>query len=62
MDECLNATIHQCHQNATCNNNDGGFSCDCNRGYVGNGTYCDGKCSVNLNLSFYLLFEDPYRR
>ena len=42
IDECTNAT-HNCHYNATCTNLDGSFNCTCDPGYMGNGTYCEGK-------------------
>ena len=31
-----------CHTNATCLDRDGGYDCECNDGYNGNGTHCDG--------------------
>ena len=44
VDECTNGT-HNCHNNANCTNVNGSFSCNCNPGYKGNGTYCQGKIS-----------------
>ncbi len=41
IDECADE-IDNCHDNATCNNNDGSFNCTCTSGYTGNGTYCEG--------------------
>ena len=36
-----------CDGNATCTNNIGSFTCECNEGYTGNGTdTCDGMFSV----------------
>ena len=32
-----------CHDNATCIDREGGYDCQCNNGYTGNGTHCDGK-------------------
>ena len=29
-----------CHDNATCTDNDGSYTCACNNGYTGNGTHC----------------------
>ena len=47
IDECTTsnpATQHQCHENATCNDEDGSYTCMCNVGYTGNGfDICDGK-------------------
>ena len=42
MDEC-SLSIDNCHENATCINNDGSFLCTCDSGYTGNGTLCQGK-------------------
>ena len=40
-DEC-NTTNHGCHVNASCNNFDGSYFCQCNQGFSGNGTNCNG--------------------
>ena len=40
--ECTLGT-HNCHNNATCTNTDGSFTCACNTGYTGNGVTCSGK-------------------
>ena len=42
VDECLNGT-NSCHKNAICTNADGSFNCTCNPGFMGNGTYCQGR-------------------
>ena len=42
VDECRLGT-HNCSVNAGCTNTAGGFTCACNEGYFGNGTWCDGK-------------------
>ena len=39
INECVNNT-HNCDENAQCTDNIGSFSCDCNFGYSGNGTFC----------------------
>ena len=31
-----------CHNNATCLDRDGGYGCECDGGYSGNGTSCEG--------------------
>ncbi|KAB7506886.1 Multiple epidermal growth factor-like domains protein 8, partial [Armadillidium nasatum] len=58
VDECM-LDMHDCHENATCVNTDGGFNCSCPRGFTGNGrTTCTrtcfemcvhGKCSGSPN-------------
>ena len=41
INECTNS-IHGCHQNATCTNSIGSFTCTCNEGFDLNGTSCVG--------------------
>ena len=41
IDDCTNET-NSCHEKATCENVPGGFTCDCVKGYDGNGTLCTG--------------------
>ena len=45
IDECMNH-MDDCHQNASCRNNNGSFSCSCNSGFTGNGTDCEGMFKV----------------
>ena len=40
--ECTLRT-HNCHNNATCTNTNGSFSCACDTGYSGNGVTCTGR-------------------
>ena len=46
INECVEG-IHDCNQNATCNNTEGSFTCSCNTGYTGNGSSCMGKLICN---------------
>ena len=46
--------MDDCHDNATCNNNNGSYSCNCNSGYTGNGTYCQGMYKVVDKLQIFL--------
>ena len=39
IDECTTGQ-DSCHSNATCSNNVGSYSCQCNSGFSGNGTVC----------------------
>jgi hypothetical protein len=49
IDEC-SVGSHNCHDNATCEDIDGSFTCTCKAGYSGDGTDCQGECFL-LNLS-----------
>lgn len=42
IDEC-NRNTSLCDQYATCINVPGSYSCQCDSGFTGNGTICDGK-------------------
>ena len=39
IDECVSSP---CHPNATCTNENGTFTCECDTGYTGNGYSCQG--------------------
>ena len=38
MNECL---TNPCHDQATCNNNEGSYLCTCQKGFTGDGRNCD---------------------
>ena len=40
IDECLS---DRCHKNANCDNLPGSYNCTCLDGFVGNGSFCEGK-------------------
>lgn len=42
IDECAR-NQDRCHDNAACVNNDGGYTCQCKKGYRGDGFICDRK-------------------
>ena len=43
IDECQTGE-NNCHTGyATCSNTEGGFTCACNSGYIGDGVTCQGK-------------------
>ena len=41
IDECIGG-LHSCAETATCLNSDGSYKCECNAGYSGNGSTCNG--------------------
>ena len=41
IDECT--TESPCHANATCNNTEGSYICECNTGFSGDGFTCEGR-------------------
>ena len=45
VNEC---TSHDdiCHDNAACQNTQGGYTCSCNHGYIGDGFSCTGKLYI----------------
>ena len=51
VNECGNDTLHNCHDNATCVNTDGSFTCGCKDGFSGDGLICEGKDGMN-NFKF----------
>ena len=46
IDECLVKT-HKCHTKAICNDTQGSYHCNCELGYIGNGSFCENvdECS-----------------
>ena len=42
INECNNGEDNNCHENAICTNTNGSFTCQCQNGYTGNGTICNG--------------------
>ena len=42
VNECLGSNV-VCSSDATCNNVVGGYTCQCNTGFTGNGTICLGR-------------------
>ena len=43
VNECEDPGGNDCHQNASCTDTIGSYTCTCMMGYSGNGTYCEGK-------------------
>ena len=42
IDECSTG-INDCHVKASCTNTHGSFTCECQLGYAGNGSFCEGE-------------------
>ena len=42
INEC-ELNIHSCHEQATCTNSPGSYSCACNPGWTGDGFDCQGS-------------------
>ena len=44
INECPNGeNTHGCHENATCTDTDGSYTCMCDDGYTGDGFNCEGE-------------------
>ncbi|CAH3187437.1 unnamed protein product, partial [Porites lobata] len=50
INECT-ANVHNCDDNAFCNNTEGSYKCTCSPGYDGNGTSCTDikECTTNVH-------------
>ena len=56
MNECSNDSLNECHENATCSNIPGSYSCSCDSGYNddnGNGTICTGTLTQFIIHPFF---------
>ena len=53
VNECV---TNPCHDNATCTDNEGSYSCHCNNGFAGNGFNCTSKDNIIKFKSY------PYER
>lgn len=50
INECKTGEENECHTHATCNNTDGGHTCECNAFYKGDGTVCESEITI-ISLS-----------
>lgn len=61
IDECSSG--HRCHNNATCQNTVGSYTCTCVNGYTGDGINCTGtRCTDFENLISQFLLISVYKR
>ena len=49
INECT-SRADNCHNNATCTNNKGGFKCQCKAGFSGNGLQCPGMLCWRFHI------------
>ena len=47
FDECSSG-LNNCHADATCTNTDGGFSCECDSGFIGDGKDCTATTTQSI--------------
>lgn len=53
VDEC-GLGLHDCHKEAKCTNTQGSYSCQCKRGFIGDGKH---SCTRTLVfLTFYIIY------
>ena len=45
LDECASGD-HDCHKYGVCHNEIGSYTCHCQFGHVGNGTWCEGTNTI----------------
>ena len=45
---CISVCTDTCHDDAMCIDDGGGATCECNSGYAGNGTACEGKYNPHM--------------
>ena len=48
---CKSDALHDCHPDAACTDNAGGWACECNTGYTGDGQSCteDDECALQTD-------------
>ena len=65
INECELDELNDCHDNATCNNTIGNYTCECMNGYRGDGLHCQGNTEllllhvygVNLEVKLHLSYR-----
>ena len=56
IDECV-LELDDCHDNATCNNTIGSYTCMCNDGFEGNGSHCISKFNNRITSGTRVLLN-----
>ena len=51
IDECSDASTHECHSKADCSNTQGSYTCECLNGFSGNGSDCEGEVNCYVAIS-----------
>ena len=59
MDECALGS-DGCHDNATCTNTVGSYTCQCKEGFTGNGVDCEGKRKTDFLFSISVLHKGKF--
>ena len=53
VNECETPGINNCNINASCINNDGSYTCECRRGFAGDGVNCTGEWTLNHLIALF---------
>ena len=61
INECTNNT-HNCHENANCTNTNGSFTCECVKGFTGDGENCTGIFNEQIFRINYCKHYDHFSK